>query len=32
MATSDNVLQANLKRKHRDVNNLLASLTWTLGV
>ena len=32
MATSDNVLRAGLTPKHRDVDNLLASLTWTFGV
>ena len=32
MATSDNVLRAGLTPKHRDVHNLLASLTWTFGV
>jgi hypothetical protein len=32
MATSDNVLRAGPTPKHRDVNNLLASLTWTFGV
>ena len=31
MATSDNVLRAGLTPKHRDVDNLLASLTWTFG-
>ena len=32
MATSDNVLRAGLTPKHRDVDNLLTSLTWTFGV
>jgi len=32
MATSDNVLRAGLTPKHRDVDNLLASLTWIFGV
>jgi mannose-6-phosphate isomerase len=32
MATSNNVLRAALTPKHRDVDNLLASLTWTFGV